>query len=114
MGGSLVLIFLIGAAALAMARDHRSRENQAWIRSGQAGLALRLQGDQQLEQLGENALGFLAQYLDAPVGAVYLAQGDGHFKRFAGYAMAPGSNGDIVRTGDGLLGQAAKEISCCT
>ena len=57
-------------------------------------LSERIQGEQRLEQLGDNVLGFLADYLDAQVGAVYIAEGDGRFRRFAGYAIPPGTDGD--------------------
>ena len=42
-------------------------------------------------------------------GAVYLEEPDGRFRRFAGCAVAGGPDLDLVRSGDGFLGQAAKE-----
>ncbi len=51
---------------------------------------------------------FLAQYLDACVGAIFLAEGDS-FRRVAGYAIPPGSDVAAIRPGDGLAGQAAKD-----
>ena len=108
-GGSILLLVLLAAGAVLMSRDYRSRETEVWVRSGQAGLSARIQGEQRLEVLGENVLQFLADYLNAQVGAVYIAENDGRFRRAAGYALAPGSDGDVLRPGDGLLGQAAKE-----
>ena len=108
-GGSILLLVLLAAGAVLMSRDYRSRETEVWVRSGQAGLSARIQGEQRLEVLGENVLQFLADYLNAQVGAVYIAEADGRFRRVAGYALAPGSDGDVLRPGDGLLGQAAKE-----
>ena len=46
--------------------------------------------------LGDNVLDFLAGYLDAQVGAVYIADGDGRFRRFAGYALPADADGDVV------------------
>src|SRR6185312_15456903 len=89
--------------------DYRARRNQAWLRTGQAQLAARIQGEQRLQILGENVLAFLADYLDAHVGAVYMADEHGTFHRFAGYALPNDSKGNDVRPGDGLIGQAAKE-----
>ncbi|RZL10443.1 MAG: GAF domain-containing protein [Rubrivivax sp.] len=108
-GGSVLLLMLIGLAAVMASRDYRARETQAWLRTGQMGLNDRIQGEQRLETLGDNVLTFLADYLDAQVGAVYIAEGDGRFRRFAGYAMAPDAQQEVLRPGDGLLGQAAKE-----
>ena len=108
-GGSAILLVLIATAALMASRDFKVRETEVWLRSGLAGLGVRIQGDQRLNVLGENVLGFLADYLEAQVGAVYMAEGDGRYRRVAAYAAALGAEHEIVRAGDGLLGQAAKE-----
>jgi CheY-like chemotaxis protein/signal transduction histidine kinase len=108
IGGSGVLLFLIAGAAIVASRDFRARQAQAWIRSGQMGLSEQMQGDQPLERLGNNLLGFLAAFVEAQVGAVYIAEA-GQFRRFAGYAIAADAAVDSVRLGDGLLGQAAKD-----
>ncbi|HEX6832540.1 MAG TPA: CHASE3 domain-containing protein, partial [Rudaea sp.] len=88
-GSSAVLFFLIAYAAAMISRDYRTREAQMWVRNGQALLGLRLQGDQRMEALGESALQFLCDYLDAQVGAFYVAQSDGSYHRIAGYAIPP-------------------------
>jgi CheY-like chemotaxis protein/CHASE3 domain sensor protein len=107
-GGSAVLLFLIAASMLIASREFRLRQAQAWIRSGQMGLSEQMQGDQPLDKLGANVLGFLAAYVGARVGAIYIAEA-GHYRRFAGYAI-PGENQlDVVRPGDGLVGQAVKD-----
>ncbi len=107
-GGSAVLLFLILMAAFITSREYRTREAGAWVRAGQTGLAARLQGEQTLEKLGENVLSFLAGYLGAQVGAIHVQEGTG-FRRFAGYALPPGFANEVLRPGDGLAGQAAKE-----
>src|SRR3984957_19869142 len=48
LGGSGVLLFLIAGAAVVASRDFRTRQAQAWIRSGQMGLSEQMQGDQSL------------------------------------------------------------------
>ena len=90
VGGSALLLLLIGAAAVMTSRDYRARETSAWIRTGQAGLGTKLQGEQRLDTLGDSVLEFLAGYLDAQVGAVYIPDGDGQFRRVAGYAPPRG------------------------
>jgi CheY-like chemotaxis protein len=105
-GGLNVLVVLIVIAGFMMARDYRARETQIWLRTGQMAMATRVQGEQRLEALGANALELLTRYLDAQAGALYLAQPDG-FRRVAAHA-AP-VDGAILRPGDGLLGQAARD-----
>ena len=107
VGGSGVLLFLIAAAAVVASRDFRARQAEAWIRSGQMGLSEQMQGDQSLEKLGNNLLGFLAGFVEAQVGAVYIADA-GQYQRFAAYAI-PSDGPEAVRPGDGLVGQAAKD-----
>jgi len=106
--GSGVLLVLIVAAAAMTSRDYRARERQVWIRAGQIGLAARLQGEQRLDVLGDNALAFLADYLGAQVGAIYLHDDTDAFRRFGSYAIGAGSGHALLQPGDGLLGQAAK------
>jgi CheY-like chemotaxis protein/CHASE3 domain sensor protein len=107
-GGSAVLLFLIAAAATMASRDYRDRRLESWLRSGQIGLSELMQGDPPLDELGRHVLGFLAAYLDAQVGAVFIAE-RGHFRRVAGFALPAGSDADLIRPGDGLVGQAARE-----
>jgi CheY-like chemotaxis protein/CHASE3 domain sensor protein len=106
-GGAGLLVVLIGAGAILTSRDYRARQTQIWLRTGQMSFSQRIQGEQRLERLGEHVLSFLGTYLGAKVGALYISEGAGVFRRFAGYAMAAGS--DVVRAGDGLLGQAARD-----
>jgi len=106
IGGSALLLFLIGIAALWTSRDYRALQTRDWLRSGQAGLSARLQGEQSPEALGQNILEFLAAYLDAQVGAVYLVQRNLRFRRVAAYAIEAGN--DEVEA-EGLIAQAAKQ-----
>jgi len=108
LGGAGILLMLITVAALVASRDYRKRQLESWLHVGQMGLGEQLQGDQSLDKLGGNLLGFLAPYLDAQVGAVYIAEG-AQFRRFAGYAIHPGVLSETLRAGDGLIGQAARD-----
>jgi signal transduction histidine kinase/DNA-binding response OmpR family regulator/CHASE3 domain sensor protein len=107
-GGSALLLFLILVAAAVASRDFRQRETQIWLRTGQMGASAAMQGELRLDVLGENILSFLAAYLDAQVGAVYIAEENGSFRRFAGYAI-DGDRLPVIRNGENLLGQTAKE-----
>ena len=105
-GGSLVLLFLIGVAAAMASRDFKARNKESWLRAGQLGLGGVMQGDLPLERLADNVVRYLAQYLDAQVGAVFIAEGNA-YRRVGAYALPPG-DGAFIRPGDGLAGQAAK------
>ena len=107
-GGAILLLVLIAGSAAVASRDFRSRQAQSWIRVGQMGLGERMQGDQPLERLGTNLLGYLATFLHAQVGAVYIAEG-GQFRRFAGYALPQVIDAAPLRPGEGLIGQAIKD-----
>jgi CheY-like chemotaxis protein/CHASE3 domain sensor protein len=108
LGGSGILLVLIAFSAVVASRDYRSRQLESWLRAGQMGLSEQMQGDQTLDKLGSNILGFLAAFLDAQVGAVYIAEG-GRFRRFAGYAIPARPDLETVRVGEGVIGQAAKD-----
>ena len=70
--GSVILLALIGVAAWMASRDFRNSEANGWVRSAQAGLGIRLQGEQRLDVLGDVVLAFLAARVDAQVGTVYV------------------------------------------
>ena len=107
VGGSVVLLILIGAAAVLASRDHRARQRELWLRTGQMGLSDMLQGDQPLDRLGNTIMGYLADYVGAQVGAIFIAEA-GHYRRVGGVALPAGAEVDVIRPGDGLAGQAAK------
>ena len=108
-GGAGTLAVLLSLAAVVMSRDFRARETQAWIRTGQMGLANRLAGEQRLETLGDHALAFLADYLDAQVGAAFVVNRDGSFRRVATFAIPGDERTDQLVPGHNLAGQAAKD-----
>ncbi len=108
-GGSGVLLALILMSRYIMSQDARTRDIESWLRQGAAQLGARMQGDLQLESLGEQALSALAAHLDAQVGAVYVAETGNRFRRVASFGVTPHQEGDVFRPGEGLLGQAVKE-----
>ncbi len=110
-GSSGLLLFCIAAAGVVMSREHRARERRMWLQSSEMALAERIAGEQRLEQLGQNVLEFLAPHLGAQVGALFLVETGGHFRRFAGYALPASEQADPhagFRPGEGLLGQVVK------
>jgi len=111
--GSALLFFLIVAAAVVSSQDFREMQTQAWLRAGQNELSVRLQGAQDLEQLGEKIVRFVARHLDAQVGAMYFAEAEGILRRVGAYAIpAPTTAAPALdRPVAGLTRQAMQEKS---
>jgi len=108
-GGALLLLMLIAAAAAMTSHEFRTRQVETWLRAGQLGLSGRMQGDLALTVLAERILEHLAQLLGAQVGAMFIAEADGSLRRVAGHALGPSAPPPLVRAGEGLVGQAARE-----
>src|SRR3546814_14793732 len=80
-----------------------------WLQAGQVGLAGKMNGEQWLDELGENILGFLAEYTNAQAGALFIKNGDAFIRR-ATYGTPADSNiPPRVRPAEGLIGQAIKD-----
>ncbi|WP_377154878.1 response regulator [Roseateles sp. UC29_93] len=112
-GGSALLLLLTAVAAVLSSQGYRAAKTEAWLKAGQAGLGVELQGDPHVERLADIATSFLARWTDARVGAFYVAHEDGSFLRVGGYALPVATGTDaappVVRGGDTLLGQAARD-----
>jgi signal transduction histidine kinase/CHASE3 domain sensor protein len=109
LGGSGLLLVLVCGAAVRTSREYRARETEAWIRTGRMGLGARIQGEQHLETLGNNVLAFLASYMHAQIGTVFVAEPGNKLRRIAAYAAPERTQSAIVKFGEDSLGQAAKE-----
>ncbi|MEP6484032.1 MAG: response regulator [Rudaea sp.] len=101
------VLFLLAIGGTLLSRDYQRQTAEAWSESGLANLSGRLQGDLRLDVLGRNALDFLAAYLDAQVGAMYIVDADGVYRRVATFAL-PGDDAGKpeFRPRESLLGQA--------
>ena len=85
-------------------------EHQQWFKTGQAELSEQLRGEQNIEQLGNNVVKFLAAYLKADIGAVYFSSDNQLLKLIATYAYSANDKlGVQFAVGEGLVGQAASE-----
>jgi len=114
-GGALLLL-LIAAAAVMSSRDFREMQTQAWLRSGLNELGVRMQGEQDIEQLSEKIVSFVARYLNAQVGAMYFAGAEGLLRLVGAYAI-PARTPDGIdrdRPVGGLTRQALQEKSVLT
>ncbi|TVZ41135.1 two-component system chemotaxis sensor kinase CheA [Alteromonadaceae bacterium 2753L.S.0a.02] len=93
-------------------RFSEENEKEKWLKSGIADLALEMRGGLQIDELGNNAISFLAQYLGAQVGVLYVVEEDGTATLNAGYAHNPNkAKTKVIHPGEGLVGQVLKERS---
>jgi signal transduction histidine kinase/DNA-binding response OmpR family regulator/CHASE3 domain sensor protein len=106
---ALLGVVLTGVVGFLIRRATLARQLQDWHQSGQVGLAAAMLGDQRTEQLADNILKFLARYLDAHAGAVFVGGGD-NYRRVSTYGVpADARIPERFTLKDGLLGQAASE-----
>lgn len=84
-------------------------QEQMWQIAGQAQLSAVLRGEHDLASLAQAVIAEVCRYVEAPVGALYLRDGDAVWLlgRYA-YTPTPGWP-ERFRFGEGLVGQVAKE-----
>ena len=106
----------IGAAIrqmLASLRENRERtERQDWMKTGLTRLNDVMRGDLELDGLSSGVMSEVAEYIDAQVGALYLAQNgeQSTLTLMASYAYTKRKNlSNEFKSGEGLVGQAALE-----
>lgn len=85
-------------------------KNQSWLKSGQAELNDHVREEQDMESLGQNIISFLANYVNAQIGAIYFKKNKNSFIRIGGYAYNKNKAlSEEITMGEGLIGQAAYE-----
>lgn len=103
----------LGLAIRSMAEQ---LERSAWINQGRIGLNHAMRGQQDLEELADRIVRFLAKYLGAQLGVLYVADEEsGELKFYGSYALSDqGSIGHVLAPGESLAGQAALEQKMIT
>ncbi len=105
----LFTVWVMAGVGYFFIRNKLAVRKQEWLQSGQTGLSEQLAGEQRLEELGQNALRFLAEYLGGQVGALFVEDG-GSFRCIATYAVpADGGVPERFTPEDGLLGQVVRD-----
>src|ERR1700733_4297270 len=78
---SLLGLALTGVIGFLIFRAEAARRREDWLQGGRVGLSKAMLGDQPTEQLGDNILGYLCQYLDAHAGAIFIRDRHGPYRR---------------------------------
>src|SRR5471032_110268 len=98
--------------ALLKQHEHNDQlQEQAWLRAGQTALAEQGVGQLALPLLAATVLEFMARYLGAAVGALYVRESDGSLRRAAAYGFSDEwqRREQTLAPAEGLVGQAALE-----
>jgi len=85
-------------------------ERESWIKTGKSELSDVMRGDQDLKTLSKNIINFVARYLDAQAGAIFVREEGEVFKLMGSYAYTMRKGVSLeYRIGEGLVGQCALE-----
>ncbi len=85
-------------------------QQQNWLKTGQAELSNTMRGEQEPVALAQNIVTYLAGYLQAQVGAIYLTDEENLLRLVGSYAyLKRKGNLNAFKLGEGLIGQAALE-----
>ncbi len=85
-------------------------EQQNWLKTGQAEFNVMLRGEQDIVTLGQRIINYLANHVQAQIGAIYVIEQNQILQLIATYAY-PQRKGirNQFRIGESLVGQAALE-----
>jgi len=88
----------------------RERELSSWMKTGQAELGERMRGEKGVAALARDVITYLAQHLEAHIGAIYLVKDPHRLQLVGSYAFhARKGLTNEIELGQGLVGQAALE-----
>lgn len=100
----------INQMTLALQDSKKQSDLQDWIKTGKNELNRIIVGQGDLRVLAAEMLSFFAGYLKAQVGTLYVMSEDGFLTLKGSYAAGQGHPLDqTIKTGEGLVGQAALE-----
>ncbi|HWW65970.1 MAG TPA: response regulator [Sphingomonadaceae bacterium] len=101
--------WIVGGIGFLFVRHRKAVRRQDWLQAGQVGIAEAISGEQGLDELGGNVLGFLTDYVGAQAGAIFIQNGESYRLRATFGVPAEAAIPDHVQPGDGLLGEALRE-----
>jgi CheY-like chemotaxis protein/CHASE3 domain sensor protein len=107
----IVDLLLVVVTFLLVRRYVLRQEEERWLKEAQARLASAVAGETAIEALSNKVLDFLAEYLGASVGRLYVQRGES-LESTASYAGAAKeaafTRAATVRLGEGVVGEAAR------
>ncbi|MGY3054622.1 signal transduction histidine kinase/DNA-binding response OmpR family regulator/CHASE3 domain sensor protein [Pedobacter sp. UYEF25] len=94
--------------AKALKHSFNTLTEKEWMQAGVAGLNVRMVGEKNIFELSEDIIHFLATYVNAQIGVLYMFKGDGLLHLKGQYATLSKNLQQTLELGEGLLGQAVK------
>lgn len=83
---------------------------EQWLKTGQRDLADSMRGQAEVENLARKIITFIAKYVTAQVGVIYITDNSGDLHLCASYAHTRRKRlADRIKPGEGLVGQAILE-----
>jgi CheY-like chemotaxis protein/CHASE3 domain sensor protein len=106
----LISVYLIITANLrALKKAETETTNKNWLLAGNTELNEKTQGEKEVGELAQEVINQLTSYMKAQIGAIYLVE-NGFLNLAGSYAFHyKKDNANIVKFGQGLVGQAALE-----
>jgi CheY-like chemotaxis protein/CHASE3 domain sensor protein/putative methionine-R-sulfoxide reductase with GAF domain len=107
----ITVYFIITSNLGLLKRIGQEATDKNWTLTGSGELIKKMQGDKQVGELAESIINHLAAWLNAGIGAIYIAEEDDRtLKLVAAYAIDKDRRKSVpFRFGEGLAGQAAAE-----
>ena len=100
--------FALQAMTRALRQGQEAKRSHEWLRNGIISLNERMAGDQEPEQLSQGLINFLANYLSAQGGPLYLQEGTDTLRFAASYAFSKAREpGAKLRFGEGRVGRTS-------
>ena len=90
-------------------KDIKTKE-QDWLKTGQNDLSEINRRDQDIVELCQNTLNYIAKYVNAQIGAIYIKNETDEYSMIGSYAFSQNKDrSNIFKMGEGLVGQCALE-----
>lgn len=106
---------VLGVALQEMAKSlkqsEETRESHDWLSKGLSQLSDRLMGNRDVQELCEQILTFFTEYLEAPIGSIYLLDSSNEILNLTSHYGYPAIDKvkSQIKLKEGLIGQAAYE-----
>jgi signal transduction histidine kinase/DNA-binding response OmpR family regulator/CHASE3 domain sensor protein len=85
----------------------QSLSDREWLQAGVASLNDRMIGEIEIQPLTQGILDHIIKYTNSTVGAFYLMQDEENLELVSSYALAVESRREVLKIGEGIVGQCA-------
>lgn len=96
----------LNAMADSLEKNFNHLKDTSWLQGGTVKIGDAIRGERNLQRLSNNLINTVIEYLDAPIGTMYLVNQKGHLSLIASYAAAEAPK--AFKPGEGLVGQVVK------